>query len=71
MNIYRRRYDIPNDLMVRKPDKDIRMAVADSDALKKLESMLQYGVHPSLIFFQKDMLEEKIQKVTAKLHGTP
>ena len=46
MNIYRRRYDIPNDLMVRKADKDIRMAVRDSEALKKLESMLANGIHP-------------------------
>ena len=71
MNIYRRRYDIPNDLMVRKADKDIRMAVSDSEALKKLESMLANGIHPSLIFFQKEMPEEKIKRVTAKLHGTP
>ena len=37
MNIYRKRYGIPDDLMVRKPDVDIRQAVNDSVALKKLQ----------------------------------
>ena len=71
MNIYRRRYGIPNDLMVRKPDVDIRMAVADSDALKKLESMLNTGIHPSLIFFEKEMEEKKIRACIAKIQGSP
>lgn len=60
MNIYRKRYGIPDDLMVRKPDVDIRLAVDDSVALKKLQKMLQSGIHPSLIFFEKEMDEEKI-----------
>ena len=71
MNIYRRRYQIPNDLMVRKADRDIRMAVESSEAIKKLEKLIENGIHPSLIFFQKDLSEEKIMRATAKLHGTP
>ena len=71
MNIYRRRYQIPNDLMVRKADRDIRVAVESSEAIKKLESLITNGIHPSLIFFAKDMPEEKIIRATARLHGTP
>ena len=71
MNIYRKRYGVPDDLMVRKADKDIRMAVSDSQALKKLSLMLETGIHPSLIFFEKGLQEEKIQKCTQKLHGSP
>ena len=41
MNIYRKRYSIPDDLMVRKPDLDIRMAVQDSMAIKKLRNMIE------------------------------
>ena len=59
-NIYRKRYDIPEDLKVRKPDADIRAAVNDSEALKKLQYMVQSGLHPSLIFFEKGMQEHKI-----------
>jgi hypothetical protein len=33
MNVYRRKYDIPEDLMVRKPDHEIRMALNDSEAI--------------------------------------
>ena len=33
--------------------------------------MIENGIHPSLIFFQKDLSEEKIMRATAKLHGTP
>lgn len=60
MNLYRKRYGIPDDLMVRKADVDIRMAVKDSEAIKKLSQMIEHGIHPSLIFFQKDMDEDKI-----------
>jgi hypothetical protein len=47
------------------------MAVSDSQALKKLGMMLETGIHPSLIFFEKGLQEEKIQKCTQKLHGSP
>lgn len=60
MNIYRKRYGIPDDLMVRKADTDIRMAVNDSKALQKLSNMLENGIHPSLIFFEKGLDELKI-----------
>jgi hypothetical protein len=33
-NIYRDRYDIPVDLMVRKPDTDISQSVRNSESLK-------------------------------------
>ena len=65
MNLYRKRYGIPDDLMVRKPDVDIRMAVQDSEAIKKLALLLESGLHPSVIFFEKTMPEDKIQKVIA------
>lgn len=51
MNLYRKRYGIPDDLMVRKADADIRMAVKDSEAIKRLSQMIESGIHPSLIFF--------------------
>jgi len=60
MNVYRKRYGIPDDLMVRKPDIDIRMAVKDSQAIQKLQMMVESGLHPSLIFFEKGMAEDKI-----------
>ena len=41
MNLYRKKYGIPGDLRVRKPDADIRMAVHDSEAIRKLELMLE------------------------------
>ena len=71
MNLYRKRYGIPDDLMVRKADFDIRQTVNDSDAIKKLELMLESCLHPSLIFFEKDMSEDRIQKCIANLHGSP
>ena len=60
MNLYRKRYGIPDDLMVRKADLDIRMAVKDSEAIKKLQRMVEGGIHPSLLFFDKEMAEDKI-----------
>ena len=71
MNIYRKRYSIPDDLMVRKPDLDIRMAVQDSMAIKKLRNMIETGLHPSIIFFEKNMDEEKIQKVVQLFDANP
>lgn len=71
MNLYRKKYGIPDDLRVRKPDADIRMAVHDSEAIKKLELMLEQGLHPSIIFFEKGMSETKIQKVVAQFDASP
>ena len=61
MNLYRKRYNMPESLGgMRKPDVDIRQAVKDSEALKKLESMVESGLHPTLIFFEKNMPEDRI-----------
>jgi len=55
INVYRKMYDIPEDLMVRKPDREIRMALADSEAIKRVQKMAENSIHPSLIFFEKDL----------------
>jgi len=55
MNLYKKKYDIPEDLMVRKPDRDIRMAMANSSTVDKVARMAEHSVHPSLIFFEKDL----------------
>ena len=68
MNVYRKKYDIPADLRVRKADRDIRAAVESSEALKRVENMLAKSIHPSLIFFEKGMPEHLIQKAVTKLH---
>ena len=60
MNLYRKKYGIPDDLMVRKPDVEIKQAVKDSVALKKLAIMVERSIHPSLIFFENRMDELKI-----------
>lgn len=36
MNVYRSKYGIPEDLMVRKPDVEMRMALQDSEAIAKI-----------------------------------
>lgn len=38
-NVYRARYDIPVDLIVRKADKDIVAAVKSSTALNKVKAL--------------------------------
>lgn len=68
-NVYREFYDIPADLMVRKADSSIRQAVKSSQSLQAVKQMEQMSVNPTLIFFEKDMEEEHIQKVVDKLHG--
>ena len=40
MNVYRKRYDIPDDLRVRKADREIRAAVESSEAIQRVENML-------------------------------
>ena len=39
-NVYRKRYDIPDDLRVREADRDIRAAVESSEAIQRVENML-------------------------------
>ena len=65
MNVYRKRYGIPDDLMVRKADVEIRAVVKDSTALVKLGKMIDNSIHPSLIFFENEMPEDKIQIAVA------
>lgn len=69
-NIYRQYYDIPNDLKVRKPDAVLKTIVDTSETLKKVESLIEHGMHPSLIFFSKELFENQINKVMRNLHGT-
>ena len=59
-NIYKHRYDIPNDLRVREADADIKMAVRDSQAIKRLEKMAETGIHPANIFISNGMTETQI-----------
>ena len=67
MNVYRKRYDVPDDLRVRKSDRDIREAVRSSEALVRVQKMLDDSIHPSLLFFEKDMPEKLITVVVQKL----
>ncbi len=50
-NIYRDRYDIPIDLMVRRADSDIRQSVNNSESLKQVEKMDYSSISPNLVFF--------------------
>lgn len=68
-NLYRERYDIPIDLMVRKPDNDITATVKTSESLIRVMEMEEKSINPSLIFFQKGLPERLIQAVIQKLHG--
>ena len=68
-NVYQKRYDIPEDLRVRKADRDIRMAVRHSTALKRMESLVVKGIHPTLIFFENNMTERHIQHAIKSLHA--
>lgn len=56
-NVYRKRYDIPVDLMVRKEDPDIRAAVNSSEALQRVQQMEVASISPQLIFFEKGLPE--------------
>ena len=68
-NLYRERYDIPTDLMVRKPDVDILKTVKTSESLFRVREMEEKSINPSLIFFEKGLPERLIQTVIQKLHG--
>ena len=59
-NVYRKRYDIPDDLRVRKADRDIRAAVESSEAIQRVDNLLVKSIHPSLIFFEHGMNERHI-----------
>ena len=55
MNIYRKKYNIPEDLMVRRADTDIRMAMESSETIDKIRRMAENSIHPSMIFFEKEL----------------
>ena len=40
MNVYRKQYGVPDDLRVRKADREIRAAVESSEAIQRVENML-------------------------------
>jgi hypothetical protein len=60
-NLYRERYDIPSDLMVRKADTDIRQSVKASQTLARIEALDRTSIAPSLIFFGNDLTEKQTQ----------
>lgn len=55
--------------MVRKADPFIRDAVRSSQSLKSVAALEETSIHPSLIFFEKDMEEDEIKKAVDRLHG--
>jgi len=57
MNVYRKEYGIPADLMVRKPDADMRGIVKNSQALNSVEKMYNSSIHPGLIMFDNKLAE--------------
>ena len=69
MNIYKKTYGIPEDLMVRKPDQEIRSAMKNSVTLDKVRMMAENSIHPSLIFFEKDLPDRMVEIAVKKLHA--
>jgi hypothetical protein len=61
MNIYRKTYGIPEDLMVRRPDPEIRDAMKNSETLEKVRMMAENSIHPSLIFFEKNLPDRMVE----------
>ena len=51
-------YNLPDDTKFRKADRELRAAVRDSEAIRRLERLANNSIHPANIFFQKDMSEE-------------
>ena len=68
-NLYRERYDIPTDLMVRKADADIRQSVKASQTLNRIEALDRTSIAPGLIFFGNELTEKQIQQAVKRLHG--
>ena len=68
-NVYRGYYDISDDQAVRKPDATMSAIVDTSEALKSAEKLHDMGIHPSLLFFDKDLFETQIQRCMTHLHG--
>ena len=56
-NIYRGYYDISDDRIVRKADSTMKAIVDTSDTLRTSKKLHEMGMHPSLIFFDKDLFE--------------
>ena len=54
--------------MVRKPDKDIRMAMADSTTIDRVARMTENSIHPTLLFFEKDLDDHSAQLAVQKIH---
>lgn len=54
-NVYRQKYAIPEDLRVRKPDRDMREVLASSQTVEKVRHMAETSIHPALIFIDKDL----------------
>ena len=61
MNVYKKQYDIPNDLMVRRPDREIRMSMEHSETLERVRMMAEHSIHPSLLFFEKELSDNLIE----------
>ena len=69
MNVYRKEYGIPADLMVRKPDANMRAIVQNSDALNSVQKMYTSSIHPSLIMFENKLPEYMVMLAIKELHG--
>lgn len=56
-NIYHTYYDLPANERFRKPDQLMKIVVDGSETLKKVERLHDFGLHPTLIFFSKELFD--------------
>lgn len=69
-NLYKTYYDLPNDFMARKADSTMEAIVESSEALRKARVLQERGMHPSLIFFSKELYDNQISRCMQILHGS-
>ena len=68
-NIYRQYYDLPNEMQFRKADPVLKTIVDTSETLQKVDKLTQF-IHPSLIFFSKELFDNQISRIMQTLHGS-
>lgn len=54
---------------MRKADPMMKYVVANSEAFKRASNMQENALHPSLMFFAKDLNEHQVQKCIGILQG--
>ncbi len=67
--IYNTLYNVPENLLTRKPDPMLTFLMNNSDGMTLMSSALQNSLDPNFVFFAPELSDLEIREFMKRIHG--